>query len=354
MKLRAFDPDADFDRIRGWISDERSHALWCANRFQYPLEKSDFLSVLSEMAQRTGDLPFVAAADDNTAVGFFCYALNREAREGKLKFVIVEPACRGKGTAQAMLRLAVAHAFEDADARRISLIVFSENRRAEKCYEKAGFSGESTVEPPFAFRGESWSRCSMAVERPAGESGTAFQHRKDAGGRMRPEDMELHMKIVLKQLTHDNYPDALAIRREDVPEAWVDGAASLMEVTDYGAAHQLMGHTYLAYLDEKPVGLIMIGEALAWETDPDEMKGQPFYRVMGFVVDQAYRNRGIGGWILERAIAQVYDEFGERSIALGVHRENARAGRFYERHGFRRTGVYEGNDEYYLRLIGRS
>lgn len=159
------------------------------------------------------------------------------------------------------------------------------------------------------------------------------------------------MEIVLEQLTHDNYPHALEINRDDIPEEWVDGAASLMEVTDYGAEHHLLGHTYLACAEGRPVGLIMIGEALPWPTDPDEMKGKPFYRVMGFVVDKEYRNRGIGGEILENAIARVYSEFGERSLTLGVHKDNTRVGRFYERHGFQRTGVYEGNDEYYLRLI---
>lgn len=157
--------------------------------------------------------------------------------------------------------------------------------------------------------------------------------------------------LKLEQLTHENYSNALAVRRDDIPEAWVDTAASLMEVTDYGAAHNLIGHTYIAYMNESPVGLIMIGEALAWDTDPDEMKDRPFYRVMGFVVDKGCRNMGVGGEILETAVARVYSEFGERSLALGVHKDNTRAGRFYERHGFKRTGVYESNDEYYLRLI---
>ena len=159
------------------------------------------------------------------------------------------------------------------------------------------------------------------------------------------------MRVKLEQLTHENFGDALRIDRDDIPEAWVDTAATLMETTDYGAEHHLIGHTYIARLEEKPVGLIMIGEALAWDTDPDEMRGKPFYRVMGFVVDQAYRNRGIGGDMLESAIEQVYNEFGKRSLALGVHRDNLRAGAFYERHGFRRTGVFEGSDEYYLRII---
>ena len=84
------------------------------------------------------------------------------------------------------------------------------------------------------------------------------------------------MEIVLEQLTHDNYDDALLINRDDIPEDWVDTAPALMEVTDYGAEHNLIGHTYLARIDGKPVSLIMIGEALAWDTDPAEMKGKPF------------------------------------------------------------------------------
>ena len=173
MKLRAFDPDKDFDRIRNWITDERAHAMWCANRFQYPLDKGNFLAVLSEMAQRTGDTPFVAETDDGSAAGFLCYSLDRNSGEGKLKFVIVDPEYRGKGAACEMLRLVISHDFEDADAGCVSLIVFSENPGAKKCYEKAGFSERETDSPAFVYKEESWGRCSMVItrqsQRPEGE-----------------------------------------------------------------------------------------------------------------------------------------------------------------------------------------
>lgn len=159
------------------------------------------------------------------------------------------------------------------------------------------------------------------------------------------------MEITLEQLTRENFPEALTIDRTDIPETWVDTAETIMETTEYGLEHSLRGRTCLARLEGRPVGLIMVGEAIPWDTDPAEMRGVPFYRVMGFVVDRAYRGRGLGGQILEKAVAWVYREFGRRSLALGVHRDNPRAGQFYRRHGFRPTGVYEGNDEYYLRLI---
>ena len=156
--------------------------------------------------------------------------------------------------------------------------------------------------------------------------------------------------ITLEQLTHENYTKALEIDRSDIPEEWVDTVQTLMEITDYGAEHSLIGHTFLAKLSGEYVGIIMIGEALSWDTDPHEMKDTPFYRVMGFAVDKAHRGKGIGGEILEKAIAEIHREFGYRPLALGVHKDNSRVRKFYERHGFRPTGVFEGNDEYFLRL----
>lgn len=162
-----------------------------------------------------------------------------------------------------------------------------------------------------------------------------------------PEDCSL----TLEPLTHENLPEAIAIDRSDIPVEWVDTAETIMEINDYGLENRLIGHTFLARRGGTAVGLILIGEALPWDTDPEEMRGVPFYRVMGFVVDRNCRGKGFGGLILEKAIAEVYRDFGRRSLALGVHRDNHRAAKFYEKHGFRKTGVFEGNDEYWLRLI---
>lgn len=157
--------------------------------------------------------------------------------------------------------------------------------------------------------------------------------------------------IVLEQLTCENEKHAYEIDRDDIPEAWVDTAATIVDLNAYGLKNHLIGHTFLARLDGRYVGLIMVGEALPWDTDPAEMRGVPFYRIMGFVVDQRERGKGLGGIILEQAVQQVYQHFGRRSLALGVHRDNLRAGQFYEKHGFTPTGIFEGDDEYYLRII---
>ena len=160
------------------------------------------------------------------------------------------------------------------------------------------------------------------------------------------------MDIALEQLTHVNFSAACQITRNDVPECFVDTAETIMALTDYGAEHHCIGHTFLIKIGGRCVGLIMLGEAIPWETDPPQVKRQPFYRLMGFVLDKEYRGRGIGGEALEKTVTCVYNDFGIRPIVLGCHRENQRAAAFYRKHGFQETGYMEGKDVYYLRFPG--
>ena len=159
------------------------------------------------------------------------------------------------------------------------------------------------------------------------------------------------MVFHLEELTHSNFQNAQEIQRDDIPKSWVDSVETLMEITDYGVEHKCIGHTFLVKSNGRCIGILLLGEAIPWDTDPVEMKNEPFYRLMGFVIDKSYRSKGFGGEILEMAINEVYQDFGKRSIALGCHKENTRAAVFYEKHGFKRTGVFEGNDEYFLRMI---
>lgn len=160
-------------------------------------------------------------------------------------------------------------------------------------------------------------------------------------------------EIRIEFLTEDNLDAIRGIRREDIRGEWVDSLDTLWELTQYGIQHGCLGHTYAVKAGERYIGVILLGEAIPWETDPAEMRGVPFYRLMGFVLDNRYRGRGIGGRVLEAVIDSVYREYGIRPIALGVHRDNLRGARFYERHGFRKTGAMDGEDQYYLRYPSR-
>lgn len=159
--------------------------------------------------------------------------------------------------------------------------------------------------------------------------------------------------ISLELLTKENLPQIKKIDRSDIPESWVDTADTLFALTSYGLDHNCMGHTYAIRYENTYIGVILLGEAIPWETDPEEMNREPFYRLMGFVIDKRYRGKGIGGIVLETAIQEIYQEFGVRPIALGIHEENKSAVAFYERHGFRATNAMEGTDRYYLRYPER-
>ena len=155
--------------------------------------------------------------------------------------------------------------------------------------------------------------------------------------------------IHLELLTETNIESLRTIHREDIPTGWVDDADTLWELTQYGLEHNCIGHTYAIKYQDTCIGVILLGEAILWETDPEEMRKEPFYRLMGFVIDSRYRGQGIGSKVLEMVIDSIYGEYGIRPIALGVHKDNYGAARFYERLGFVPTDAMEGNDRYYIR-----
>ena len=154
--------------------------------------------------------------------------------------------------------------------------------------------------------------------------------------------------IALELLTQANIQEARNIRREDISEDFVDAVDDIMELTQYGLDHKCIGHTYAVRYEGKIVGVILLGEAIPWETDPEEMRDRPFYRLMGFVIDRRYRSGGIGNYVLDETVRRVYQEFGVRPIALGCHKDNAMGERFWLNHGFRKTNAIEGDDHYYI------
>ena len=52
--------------------------------------------MLEDAAKKYGDVPYIAMEDGREVV-FFCYHTYQNTKEGMLKFVIVNPECRGKG-----------------------------------------------------------------------------------------------------------------------------------------------------------------------------------------------------------------------------------------------------------------
>ena len=63
MKLRPYRYGEDFETVAAWITDERTHALWCARRFPWPLAPEGFEGKLRELEEK-GDRPFLAVTEE--------------------------------------------------------------------------------------------------------------------------------------------------------------------------------------------------------------------------------------------------------------------------------------------------
>ena len=165
MRIRPYIECRDYDEIKNWITEERAHAMWCANLIKFPMEKENFAKVMQDAAERYGDSPYVATSDEGELIGFFCYSVNLDTNEGMLKFVMNNPQYRGKGYGKEMIRLAVKYAFEITNVQAVQLNVFPENERAKKCYESVGFTERKTDLNAFPYKDESWGRCNMVIRK---------------------------------------------------------------------------------------------------------------------------------------------------------------------------------------------
>lgn len=155
--------------------------------------------------------------------------------------------------------------------------------------------------------------------------------------------------ISIELLNDDNINYLRKIQRDDISTDFVDDVDTIAEITQYGVDNGCIGDTYAIKYKSDYIGVILLGEAIEWETDPPEMKETQFYRLMGFVLDKRYRSLGIGSYVLEQVIDSCYEKYGIRPVALGCHKDNKGAAEFYLRHGFKRTKYMEGNDCYYIR-----
>lgn len=165
MRIRPYMEEKDCEYIIKWVDDEKVHALWCAGLIPCPVTRQSLHDLLEKNAREWMDSAYVATETDGTPVGFFCYSVNTENDEGFLKLVVVDPEKRGRGYGRQMLELALQYAFLITGARRVRINVFSENHAARRCYEKIGFTQEAVTEHALSYKGESWSRHHLMIEK---------------------------------------------------------------------------------------------------------------------------------------------------------------------------------------------
>lgn len=157
MHLRLYNEQTDFIYIGKWISDERTHALWCANLLPYPMSEDELHRYLHEQNLAA----YVYADEEDRPLGFCIYTVNEQDKSGFVRFIMVDNTSRGKGYGTDMLRQLLRYAYENTGVASVRLNVFDVNAAARKCYEKAGFTIVQETPDAFSYRDEIWGRYMM-------------------------------------------------------------------------------------------------------------------------------------------------------------------------------------------------
>ena len=155
MRLRPY-KNGDAEKIVGWLGDERAFRQWCADRYDhYPISAED----MNAFYLASTDIYPMTAADEKGIVGHVTLRFaDREEKEVRLGFVIVDPVERGKGRGREMVRLAVKYAVIFLGAEKVSLAVFENNMQAYTSYLAAGFRDVTaeTDRETYVVLGETW------------------------------------------------------------------------------------------------------------------------------------------------------------------------------------------------------
>ena len=156
------------------------------------------------------------------------------------------------------------------------------------------------------------------------------------------EDKLKNNMVQLEVLDRYNRTQLINLDRKDIPLEYVADVENTISLADYGAKFGLGGRCFAIKYGGKYVGIILIGEAVKNEADPVELKGEKYFRVLGFLIDNKYQGIGIGSLALKKATDEIYRDYGKIPLLLECHKDNERAIKFYEENGFVNTGVLNG------------
>jgi RimJ/RimL family protein N-acetyltransferase len=150
--LRPFEP-ADAEIYRRWRADAEPMALagW---HERAPLSLAQVEQRIARIADDQGKEVYsflICLAEDERPIGEVMLAdIDRVNGSAQVGIVIGEPAEWGKGYGTDAVRALLAFGFAELRLERIWLEVSTENPRAQRSYEKAGFTWEAT------FRHDRW------------------------------------------------------------------------------------------------------------------------------------------------------------------------------------------------------
>jgi RimJ/RimL family protein N-acetyltransferase len=139
LHLTAFDPQYA-GRVVSWVRGLRE-TYWLAPRTKPPLT-ADKVRAWAGVGRHP--LMLILPAEDAPLAYGELNVLNERRRTYWLGHLIVDPKRRGEGLGRCLTEMLLHRAFRLHAARRVSLVVFPENRVAVACYRAAGMHDDGS------------------------------------------------------------------------------------------------------------------------------------------------------------------------------------------------------------------
>lgn len=158
--------DGDACVITQWLRNEYAFRQWSADRYEnYPITADDMNNYYSQYSDK--DLCKLTAICEDEIIGHLTIRFIDDARKiARLGFVIVDDTKRGLGYGKQLVSSAVAYAFNELKADKVTLGVFENNTPAIQCYLSCGFKTvEKEYIESYPCMGEIWNCIEMELNR---------------------------------------------------------------------------------------------------------------------------------------------------------------------------------------------
>jgi len=162
--LREYRSD-DVNGVRSWTNDRES-VRYLSARYWMPQSAADASDFVDHAMHAGANGAFFVIADptDERYLGQIdLFSINWKLRSSEMGIVLGLEAQRGHGIGTEAIGLLLEYAFQTLGLERVELEVDTGNKRAIRCYEKAGFVLEGVKRHAFMVDGEYSDLAVMSV-----------------------------------------------------------------------------------------------------------------------------------------------------------------------------------------------
>ncbi|TVP88374.1 MAG: GNAT family N-acetyltransferase [Alkalicoccus sp.] len=149
-------------------------------------------------------------------------------------------------------------------------------------------------------------------------------------------------KLAMHPVTAENWRQITALTPKENQENFIESnAVSILEAV-YETEHDW--HCFGLFAENEAAGFVMIGA---------ENKEEGSVWLDRFMLDGKFQGTGLGSAFLKTAVDYIRRHYEAREIVLSVTEKNEAAKTFYEKNGFRNTGLIDpenGEEIFSLRL----